>query len=74
MHSKKRQTRSNADYPIMKTISEMATISGLGENRLRQLVENGEITYLKNGNRKLLTDEAIWEYYDRQKHVASPKS
>ena len=74
MQAKHQRNRSTTEYPLLKKIAEMAAISGLGENRLRQLVDNGEITYLQNGNRKLLTDEAIWEYYDRQKHIATPKS
>ncbi|WP_312159425.1 DNA-binding protein [Oscillibacter sp.] len=56
-----------AQFPILKTIEQMSKISGIGENRLRQLVEKGEIEYIQNGNRRLLTDEAIWDWYQRAK-------
>lgn len=56
--------------PFLKTIEQMSKLSGIGENRLRQLVENGEIDYIQNGNRRLLTDEAIWDWYQRNKRSA----
>lgn len=57
--------------PFLKTIEQMSKLSGIGENRLRQLVENGEIDYIQNGNRRLLTDEAIWDWYQRNKRSAT---
>ena len=56
-----------ASYPILKTVEQMSRISGIGENRLRQLIEQGEIEYLQNGNRRLLTHEAIMDWYERAK-------
>lgn len=45
----------------------MSRVSGIGENKLRDLMDNGELEYLQNGNRRLLTDRAIWDYYERNK-------
>jgi len=61
--SKEEQTT----LPILKTIEQMSKVSGIGENRLRQLVEDGEIEYIQNGNRRLLTNDAIWDWYQRTK-------
>lgn len=54
-------------FPILKTVEQMSKISGIGENRLRQLMDNHELEYVQNGNRRLLTDEAIWDWYHRMK-------
>lgn len=63
-------TRKQAEptiFPILKTVEQMSKISGIGENRLRQLMDNHELEYVQNGNRRLLTDEAIWAWYHRMK-------
>lgn len=63
-------TRKQAElttFPILKTVEQMSKISGIGENRLRQLMDSGELEYIQNGNRRLLTDEAIWDWYHRMK-------
>ena len=43
----------------------MSKYSGIGINRLRELINKGEIEYIQNGNRCLLADKAIWDWYDR---------
>lgn len=53
--------------PILKTVEQMSRVSGIGENRLRKLMENGEIEFVQNGNRKLLTDTAVLDWYNRAK-------
>ncbi|MDR0905413.1 MAG: DNA-binding protein [Oscillospiraceae bacterium] len=53
--------------PLLKTPELMAKVCGIGENKLRQLMEAGEIEYLLNGNRHLLLDEAVLDYYHRAK-------
>lgn len=63
----KRKQAEPTTFPILKTVEQMSKISGIGENRLRQLMDNGELEYIQNGNRRLLTDEAIWDWYDRMK-------
>ena len=50
-----------------KTIEQMSLISGIGENTLRLLLENGEIDYIPVGNRRLIADTAIWDWYERNK-------
>ena len=45
----------------------MSSISGIGENTLRILLEKGEIDYITIGNRRLIADSAIWDWYERNK-------
>lgn len=54
-------------FPLLKTVEQMSKISGIGENKLRELMENGEIEYVQNGNRRLLAEAAIWDWYERHK-------
>jgi len=35
--------------PILKTVEQMSRISGIGENRLRELIVKDEIEYVQNG-------------------------
>lgn len=62
--------RQTASVKYFKTIEEMSMVSGIGEKTLRILVENGEIDYIAIGNRRLITDSAIWDWYDRNKVAA----
>lgn len=50
----------------------MSKISGIGENKLRELMDNGELEYIQNGNRRLIADAAIWDWYQRAKIAAKP--
>lgn len=61
----KRQEREM--YPIFLTPAQASKISGLGINRLRQLMEEGQLEYLPVGNRRLTTVEALMDYYQRAK-------
>jgi excisionase family DNA binding protein len=61
---------SAAILPMLKTVQQMSHISGIGENKLRELIDSGEIEYVQNGNRRLLADEAIWDWYKRAKQTA----
>jgi len=63
------KTTQNAPeiIPILKTVEQMSLISGIGENKLRELMDKGEIEYVQNGNRRLLEDSAIWDWYNRNK-------
>lgn len=54
-------------FPLLKTVEQMSKISGIGENKLRELMDQGEIEYVQNGNRRLLAEAAIWDWYDRHK-------
>ena len=53
--------------PMLKTVEQMSRISGIGENKLRELMDNGELEYIPNGNRRLIADTAIWDWYNRAK-------
>ena len=55
--------------PMLKTVEQMSRISGLGENKLRTLMDSGELEYIQNGNRRLIADSAIWDWYNRAKTV-----
>jgi hypothetical protein len=57
--------------PMLKTVEQMSRISGIGENKLRELMDNGEIEYIQNGNRRLIADVAIWDWYNRFKTAAA---
>jgi excisionase family DNA binding protein len=56
---------------MLKTVEQMSRLSGIGENKLRELIENGEIEYIQNGNRRLLAEEAIWDWYNRAKKTVA---
>ena len=60
--------------PMLKTVEQMSAISGIGVNKLRELMENGEIDYVENGNRKLLVEDAILDWYKRNRIVFTRKS
>ncbi|MFT9078073.1 DNA-binding protein [Ethanoligenens sp.] len=57
----------HASLPIFKTVEQMSQISGLGESKLRELMNNGEMEFVPVGNRRLLTVQALWEWYERNK-------
>lgn len=54
--------------PMLKTVEQMSRISGIGENKLRELMDNGELEYVQNGNRCLIANSAIWDWCSRAKH------
>lgn len=71
----KQKSRMNRDehpafVPMLKTVEQMALISGIGENKLRQLMADGELEFIQNGNRRLISEQAIWDYYNRAKTPA----
>ena len=68
--ARKTETRSVEIVPMLKTVEQMSKISGIGENKLRELMENRELEYVQNGNRRLIADEAIWKWYEQAKTPA----
>ena len=56
--------------PMLKTVEQMSKVSGIGENKLRELMDCGELEYVQNGNRRLIADAAIWDWYSRAKKAA----
>lgn len=59
-------------YHMLKTVEQMSKVSGIGENKLRELMDSGELEYIQNGNRRLIADAAIWDWYHRAKKTAKP--
>ena len=70
----KKETASPAIpvFPMLKTVEQMSKVSGIGENKLRELMDSGELEYIQNGNRRLIADAAIWDWYHRAKKTAKP--
>ena len=60
--------------PMLKTVEQMSRISGIGITRLRQLIDKKEVEYVLNGNRALLTEEAILDWYKRNSIKPNDKS
>lgn len=52
--------------PMLKTVEQMSKYSGIGINKLRDLINHREIEFIQNGNRCLLADQAIWDWYRRK--------
>lgn len=67
MAAKQHAAKTIEHMPMLKTVEQMSRISGIGENKLRDLMDKGEIEYVQNGNRRLLTDISIWDWYERNK-------
>mgnify|MGYP000256312825 CR=1 FL=1 len=72
--AKKETTNASPVLPMLKTVEQMSRISGIGENKLRELMERGELEYIQNGNRRLIADAAIWKWYEQAKIAASPSA
>jgi len=53
--------------PIFKTAEQMSKVCGIGEGKLRELMDKREIEFIQNGSRRLLVDAAIWDWYNRNK-------
>lgn len=70
--AKKETTNQTAPMlPMLKTVEQMSKVSGIGENKLRELMDSGELEYIQNGNRRLIADAAIWDWYNRAKTAAT---
>lgn len=74
MAKKEASSAAIPQLPMLKTVEQMSRISGIGENKLRELMERGELEYIQNGNRRLLADTAIWKWYEKAKTAASPSA
>jgi len=57
--------------PMLKTVEQMSRVCGIGENKLRELMDSGDLEYIQNGNRRLIADSAIWDWYNRVKTTAA---
>lgn len=65
--SKTKNSNAAQPTPMLMPPDLMSKICGIGENRLRALMDAGELEYLPVGNRRLLCAQAIWDYYQRKK-------
>lgn len=63
MSKEKRQE----NLPLFLNPEQASKVSGIGVNRIRQLMEDGQLEYLPVGNRRLTTVQALLDYYDRAK-------
>ena len=69
----KRKEEKTEVLPMLKTVVQMSRVSGVGENKLRELMEDGELEFIQNGNRRLIADDAIWDWYNRAKTTTPGK-
>lgn len=67
MTLKKSNSTQTNPTPLLKNAEQMSRLSGIGENKLREMMENREIEFVQNGNRRLLADQAICDWYNRNK-------
>jgi hypothetical protein len=67
MAVKQQNVKVQEFMPMLKTVEQMSKTSGLGENKLRELMDKRELEYVQNGNRRLLPDRAIWDWYMRNR-------
>jgi excisionase family DNA binding protein len=57
--------------PMLKSVEQMSRVSGIGENKLRELMDSGKLEYVQNGNRRLIADDAIWKWYEGAKIIGA---
>lgn len=67
MKSKPTKKIKKEKLPLFLTPEQMSKVSGIGENKLRELIEEEQLEYLAIGNRKLLRIDAVLDYYERCK-------
>ena len=71
----RRPYRQDNDTPALNALTALRgapTSMGRGETKLRELMDSGELEYIQNGNRRLIADAAIWDWYHRAKRSAKP--
>ena len=59
--------KKTEDLPLFLTPGQASKVSGIGVNRIRQLMDEGQLEYLPVGNRRLTTVKALLDYYARAK-------
>lgn len=53
--------------PLFLTAEEAAKVSGIGEARIRQLMDDRKIEYVCIGNRRLTTIASLMDFFEREK-------
>lgn len=61
------KVQKQESYPLFLTPEQASRRSGLGVNRIRQLMDEGKLEYLPVGNRRLTTVQALLDYYHQAK-------
>lgn len=61
------QKAVSTQYPLFLTPEQASKVSGIGVNRIRQLMEEKQIEYLPVGKRRVTTIQALLDYYERAK-------
>ena len=59
--------KKDESLPLFLTPEQASKVSGLGINRIRQLMDDGLLEYLPVGNRRLTTVQALLDYYEHAK-------
>ena len=65
------KTAKSESAPLFLTPEQAAKISGLGVNRIRQLMDAKEVAYLPVGKRRLTRIQDLLDYYERAKVYAN---
>nr|WP_325238061.1 helix-turn-helix domain-containing protein [uncultured Oscillibacter sp.] len=65
------KTAKPESAPLFLTPEQAAKISGLGVNRIRQLMDAKEVAYLPVGKRRLTRIQDLLDYYERAKVYAN---
>lgn len=68
----KKETTNHAALllPMLKTVEQMNKVSGIGENKLHELIDSVELEYIKNGNCHLIANADIWDWYHKANKAA----
>ena len=69
-HNEQASTIVCSPYPLLKTVEQMSKLSGIGENKLRELMDRRDLEFIQNGNRRLIAEHAVWDWYERAKTPA----
>lgn len=62
--------KDNFKIPVMKTINEASRISGLAKYRIRQIVLENKVKYVKAGKKYLINVDSLIEYLNNGETAA----
>ena len=61
----------NETTPLFLTADKLSRLGGIGENTIRRLWDEGKLDYIIVGNRRLSTQAALLEMFEREKVSAT---
>lgn len=61
----------NKNFPQMKTINEASKISGLAKYRIRQMVLQNKVKYVRAGKKYLINIESLIDYLNNGEMINS---